>query len=457
MTNKLRQYDEYRKSDLLWLDRIPRHWKLKKIKHLFKERTEKGYPDEPLLAATQAKGVVPKSMYENRTVTAEKDLHLLKLVEVGDFVISLRSFQGGIEYAYYRGIISPAYTIMVPNEAVNRGYFRYLAKSQPFLELLGFCVTGIREGQNIDYGILKNSYMPVPPLEEQEQIARYLDDRVSRINKFIGTKKKQIELLKELKNSVIYEVVTKGLEPTPKMKSSGVEGLGNIPEEWDIRYLFQITSQQTISNKEIQNQNLLSLSYGRIIQKDIDTTEGLLPSTFDTYQVVSDGNIILRLTDLQNDQKSLRVGLVTQTGIITSAYTCLSVKDYVLPEYLYLLLHSYDVKKVFYGMGSGVRQSMSYKDIKRLVVIIPPLKQQKRIVQFCNRVISNVDLKVASIEKKISLLSEFRTAHISQVVTGKIDVRGIETEEPVQFEEDLDEQYEGELESLEIEEGWEEE
>ena len=155
MTNKLRQYDEYRKSDLLWLDRIPRHWKLKKIKHLFKERTEKGYPDEPLLAATQAKGVVPKSMYENRTVTAEKDLHLLKLVEVGDFVISLRSFQGGIEYAYYRGIISPAYTIMVPNEAVNRGYFRYLAKSQPFLELLGFCVTGIREGQNIDYGILK--------------------------------------------------------------------------------------------------------------------------------------------------------------------------------------------------------------------------------------------------------------------------------------------------------------
>lgn len=108
---------------------VPKHWELKKIKRLFMERVDKGYPEEPLLAATQTKGVVPKKMYENRTVTAEKDLHLLKLVKVGDFVISLRSFQGGIEYAYYQGIISPAYTIIVPNTEINRGYFRHLAKS----------------------------------------------------------------------------------------------------------------------------------------------------------------------------------------------------------------------------------------------------------------------------------------------------------------------------------------
>ncbi|NMB01181.1 MAG: hypothetical protein GX971_06645, partial [Firmicutes bacterium] len=307
------------------------------------------------------------------------------------------------------------------------------------------------------YEDFKNIILYIPPKEEQDQIVRFLDDKISKVNRLIRAKRKQIELLKEQKDSVIYEVVTRGLEPTSKMKSSGNEWLGSIPKDWDVRYLYQVTSQQKISNKETQNQNLLSLSYGRIIQKDIDKVEGLLPSTFDTYQVVSDGNVILRLTDLQNDQKSLRVGLVTQTGIITSAYTCLSVKNSILPDYLYLLLHSFDVKKVFYGMGSGVRQSMSYKDIKRLVVIIPPLEQQERIVRFCNRVISSIDLKVASIEKKINFLSEFRTALVSQVVTGKVDVRGIEIGDPVHFEEDLDELDEGELENLEIEEVGEEE
>jgi len=146
---------------------------------------EKGYPNEPLLVASQNMGVVPKGVYGNRTVEATKDLHNLKLVRVGDFVISLRSFQGGIEYAYYQGIISPAYTVMIPNEHIVSGYFRYLAKSRLFIELLQMCVTGIREGQNIDYEKLKNHLIPLPPRDEQDHIVRFLDWKVSQINKFI--------------------------------------------------------------------------------------------------------------------------------------------------------------------------------------------------------------------------------------------------------------------------------
>ncbi len=146
----LKPYEKYKPIPELWITRIPDSWSFRKIKYLFKERCEKGYPYEPLLVASQNMGVVPKDVYGNRTVEANKDLHLLKLVKVGDFVISLRSFQGGIEYAYYQGIISPAYTVMVPNKEISPGYFRHLAKSCLFIGLLQMCVTGIREGQELN-------------------------------------------------------------------------------------------------------------------------------------------------------------------------------------------------------------------------------------------------------------------------------------------------------------------
>ena len=181
----MKKYDSYKPLPELWLSAIPTHWNSRKIKYLFSERSEKGFPDEPLLVASQNMGVVPKHIYGNRTVEAMKDLHLLKLVKVGDFVISLRSFQGGIEYAYYQGIISPAYTIMIPKDMIAPHYFKYLAKSRLFIELLQLCVTGIREGKNIDYNKLKNHQIPVPPRDEQDQIVRFLDWKVAKINRLI--------------------------------------------------------------------------------------------------------------------------------------------------------------------------------------------------------------------------------------------------------------------------------
>ena len=142
----MKRYEAYDSFPDIWVNEIPAHWETHKMKYLFHERSEKGYPDEPLLVASQNMGVVPKKVYGNRTVEAQKDLHLLKLVRVGDFVISLRSFQGGLEYAYYQGIISPAYTVLTPHEPITAGYFRYLAKSKLFIGLLTLCVTGISEG-----------------------------------------------------------------------------------------------------------------------------------------------------------------------------------------------------------------------------------------------------------------------------------------------------------------------
>jgi type I restriction enzyme M protein len=196
-------YSEYSGVEEIWFSELPKHWKAIKIKYLFEERSEKGYPDEPLLAATQNMGVVPKDVYGQRTVEASKDLHLLKLVKPNDFVISLRSFQGGIEKAYYQGIISPAYTILAC-KGLQVEYFKHLAKSPVFISLLQQCVTGIREGQNIDYNsTLKNIRIPVPPEDEQRQIAAVLDSIDARID----ARKKEIELLKSYKSSIMSDVV----------------------------------------------------------------------------------------------------------------------------------------------------------------------------------------------------------------------------------------------------------
>lgn len=221
-----KKYPKYKSSEIRWLPKMPEDWKGTKVKFLFKERIEKGYENEPLLAATQTQGVVPKDQYEFHTVTAQKDFHLLKLVEVGDFVISLRSFQGGIEYAHYKGIISPAYTILVSGKEIHTGYFRHLFKSKPFINDLRTFVTGIREGQNIDYAKFRDSSQPVPPLPEQRTIAAFLDHKCALIDRFIEKKTRLIELLKEQKQAIINQAVTRGIDPDVRFKPSGVEWLG---------------------------------------------------------------------------------------------------------------------------------------------------------------------------------------------------------------------------------------
>src|ERR1700722_6865183 len=173
MIEGLKPYPEYKDSGLPWVGSAPIHWSQRRMKFLFGERTQKGFPNEPLLAATQTKGVVRKEDYGERTVTASKDLHLLKLVEQGDFVISLRSFQGGIEVAHCRGIISPAYTVLTPRPGSRKAYFKYFFKSSDFINSLTLFVTGIREGQNIDYVRLSRAYLPLPPEDEQEAISRF--------------------------------------------------------------------------------------------------------------------------------------------------------------------------------------------------------------------------------------------------------------------------------------------
>lgn len=200
-------------------------------------------------------------------------------------------------------------------------------------------------------------------------------------------------------------------------KDSGVEWLGEIPSHWKLTTGRTCLNEQSNKNIGLREKTVLSLSYGKIVIKPEEKLHGLVPESFETYQIVKPGNIIIRSTDLQNDKTSLRVGLVEDKGIITSAYLCLNIHRELSSKFAYYLLHSYDILKVFYGMGSGLRQNLSFIDFKYLPLTFPSLEEQQKIVEFLERKIAEIDEAIAKKQKLIELLQEQKAILINRSVT----------------------------------------
>lgn len=420
-------YPTYKDSGIEWLGQIPTHWELTRISSVltevkdlntslrFSHPSQFKFGDIILKPDVNIEDVSSLS----KCIIFRKDDILINGLNLNYDFVTQR-----IARANYTGIITSAYIAVRVRNNLSSKYVTYLFKALDSRKVFNGLGTGIR--LTLTYKELKKYYILLPPQEEQRQIVAYLDYKSNKIDERICQRERELQTLSELKQAEIAAVFTRGLDPNVPMKESGIEWIGQIPAHWEIKYLSQIAEEHYISNKDVHHQNLLSLSYGRIVRKDINTTEGLLPASFDTYQVIEKGNIILRLTDLQNDHKSLRIGLVTEEGIITSAYICIQSRRAVLPEYLYLLLHSYDICKVFYGMGGGLRQSLSYADIKRIPIIIPAISEQVEIIKHINAKTKNIDIYMESLKKEIELLQEYKQRLISDVVTGKVDVRGVE-------------------------------
>jgi len=207
-----------------------------------------------------------------------------------------------------------------------------------------------------------------------------------------------------------------------KMIDSGVEWLGDIPETWDLVQLSSLFSEHKNKNTGMQSNNLLSLSYGNIIRKDINTTDGLLPESFEGYNVIDDGDIVLRLTDLQNDQRSLRVGLCHERGIVTSAYVTLRKRNPAMnSQFFYYLIHSYDVRKGFYGMGAGVRQGLNFAGVRKIMLTLPSADEQAAIADFLGKKTEQVDTLIANVQAQIEKLKAYKLSVITEVVTRGLD------------------------------------
>lgn len=206
----------------------------------------------------------------------------------------------------------------------------------------------------------------------------------------------------------------------PKYKDSGVPWLGQVPAHWEIGKLSRFASEAGVKNEGMVERNLLSLSYGHIVRKDIEANEGLLPASFEGYQIVERGDTVLRLTDLQNDQRSLRAGYVNERGIITSAYSNVRPSG-VTGRWLFNALRASDLLKVFYSMGGGVRQSLDYDAIKRVLIPVPPEKEQFAIDSYLIAEEQRINAAISSQERMIELLKERRSAIITQAVTKGLD------------------------------------
>jgi len=206
----------------------------------------------------------------------------------------------------------------------------------------------------------------------------------------------------------------------PEYKESGVAWVGEAPKHWRNVPFFSLLRERSESNKGLKNSNLLSLSYGRIIQKDINTLDGLLPASFETYQIIYPRDIVFRLTDLQNDKRSLRSAIVLEKGIITSAYLCVECVS-VNPHFAKHLFRAYDLLKVFYSMGGGLRQSMKFTDMKWMPILLPSAKEQTQIARFLDHETARIDALIEEQQRLIELLKEKRQAVISHAVTKGLD------------------------------------
>jgi len=204
-------------------------------------------------------------------------------------------------------------------------------------------------------------------------------------------------------------------------KDSGVDWLGDIPEKWNILPGMTVFSENKRDNKGMKEDQVLSLSYGNIIVKPPEKLVGLVPESFETYQLVEPGDIIIRCTDLQNDKTSLRTGLAKDKGIITSAYINLKVKNNHNSKYWHYYLHSLDATKVIYKFGSGLRQNLSFLDFKRLPIFDIEPKEQAAIANFLDRKTLQIDQAIAIKEKQIALLKERKQILIQNVVTQGLD------------------------------------
>ena len=283
---------------------------------------------------------------------------------------------------------------------------------------------------NLNAQKVRNISIPHPDIETQHAIVRYLDHAEMRIARAIQAKSEIVRLLQEARAAIISEAVLgvgmEQAEPETYGSLSEVrvlEWLGSVPSSWKRSSIAGCFYENREMNSSLREGTVLSLSFGRVIVKPAERLHGLVPSSVAGYQIVNPGYIVIRPTDLQNDKTSLRVGLVANRGIITSAYMALIPRSGIDPDFASLLLSTYDFSKIFYGYGSGLRQNLSFSDIKHIPVMVPALQVQREIVENVAKRTSHIERAHRSALTEIDLLHEFRTRLIADVVTGKKDVR----------------------------------
>ena len=420
-----------------WIGNIPKNWTFKKIKYVLAQRNEKNIPikSKDILSLTAKQGVIPYTEKEGGGNKPKTDFSAYKLAYPGDIVMnSMNILSGAVGLSKYFECVSPVYYMLYcSNDEDDIRYFYYVFANKAFQSSLLGIGNGIlmKESENGTFNTIRmripieklnNMSIPYPKPEIQKAIANFLDKKIGKIDEVSKKIQQEITNLEEYRNSIIVKAVTKGLNPNVLMKDSGIPWIGKIPQQWNIEPIYLHFYQGKNKNNLGKEKNLLSLSYGKIIRKNINSVGGLLPSSYNTYNIVEAGDIIIRPTDLQNDKRSLRTGLVTEHGIITSAYLDLKPKTKNSSRYYHYLLHAYDIQKVFYNMGNGVRQGLNFSEFSKLKILVPNLKNQLAISDYLDNLNKNISKIILNKKSQLEKLNQYKQSIIYEYVTGKKQV-----------------------------------
>ena len=420
-----------------WIGSVPEHWKFYKGKFIFGESNEKGNANNlELLSPTQKYGVIPQTLYEQYTtlrtvkIKEDTDLNTFKTVHKGNFCISLRSFQGGFEYSEYEGVVSPAYHILYSRRLICDGYYKYLFKEQSFIaEMNSYCQT-LRDGKNISYSDFGKTLIPYPPINEQQAIANYLDDRCSKIDAIIAEAKASIEEYKELKQAVIYEAVTKGLDKNAKMKDSSIEWLGSIPAQWNLVKTNRIiyNTQNGLTRRDLDKsdgQIVLKLkninAEGEIDYSDTNRIQ-LTNDEIEKYRLHNGDLLFVRVNGSRDLVGKCAIFEEKDEAIAYNDHIIrVTLNDYCIPEYVkwYLLCDS-GKSEIALKINTAAGQfTISGEGLRAIYMPLPSLNEQREIVEFLNNKTKKIDFIINEKQSLIEDLEAYKKSLIYEVVTGK--------------------------------------
>ena len=420
---------------------VVKRWKKQRLSTLFAENSCKNQGCLKTHALQFFFGtIIPKKsydltedlirIYEKYIIVSPGDLVLNGLNLNYDFV-SQR-----IGLVKENGIITSAYVILRPRKSVNYAYYCYLFKAMDAKKLFHGMGSGIR--LTLSYKDLKNYFLPVPPRDEQDQIVRFLDWKVSSINKLINIKKKEIKAIDALKRSMVSHAITRGLTADAPMKYSGVKWLGDIPQRWYTVPLYAIAQVKSINN--CIELPLMSVYLDAGVVPFVEREEKRTNATskdLTNYQRVDPGDFVL------NNQQAWRgsVGVSFHSGIVSPAYIVLSLNNTLDSHYANYLFRSRCMVDQYLVISRGVgsiQRNLYWSALKRVVVPIPSKKEQMEIVEYLDGLNNKFDATIKKLTEEVAVLEEYKNKIIADTVTGKIDVRGIEIPEYEFVDEDID-------------------
>ncbi|MGI6695776.1 MAG: restriction endonuclease subunit S [Christensenellales bacterium] len=406
-----------------WLGKMPIHWEIMRAKYMFRKES-RAVSDSDEVVTCFRDGIV--TLRKNRRTTGFTESIQefgYQAIRKGDLVIHVMdAFAGAVGVSDSDGKGTPVYNVCTAKGDFNNYYYAHVIREMAKTGFIQSLYRGIRQrSSDFRFEIFAAQYLPVPPRSEQDQIVRYLDWQVSRTNKLISALKKQIALLKEQKQVIINEAVTRGLDPSVPKKDSGVEWIGEIPSHWALIRNKNILKEKNGTVGDFSGDfTLLSLTTRGVIVRDTSEAKGKFPSDFGTYKIVESGNIIFCLFDI--DETPRTVGLSSMDGMITGAYDVFQIEG-INSDYLTYYYLSIDDKKALKPLYKGLRKVINPSSFLRVYSPFPPIEEQEKIVLYLKKQCKKTDTLIENINREITLLVEYRTRLISDVVTGQIDVR----------------------------------